>query len=131
MAPHSILAIDDSPDNLDIYRDLFSIDGYRVHTASTFMSARQAFKQHRPPVVLIDNDPEGIHASVIAAQLEQDAAALSERAPVFIAVRGDMLRGEEAQLARMKHVLTKPVDFAELDRILHDSVESWLLRSTD
>lgn len=78
MNSHSILVIDDSPDSRDMYRELLSLDGYCVYAVATVDAARKVFREHRPPVVVIDDDPEGIHAVVIAAQLEQEAVALSE-----------------------------------------------------
>lgn len=130
MAPHSILVIDDSPDSLAIYQELLSIDGYRVHAVATVNKARQALRQHRPTVVVIDDDPEGIHAVILAAQLEQDALSQSERIPTFIAIRGDISWGDDLQLSHIEHVLTKPLDFARFDQLLHASVASWLLHSS-
>ncbi len=129
MNSHSILVIDDSPDSRDMYRELLSLDGYCVYAVATVDAARKVFREHRPPVVVIDDDPEGIHAVVIAAQLEQEAVALSEGMPTFIAIRGDFFAGEQAPLSRIEHVLRKPLDFMRLDRILHESVASRMQRA--
>jgi len=54
MASHTILAVDDVPDNLTLIEEIFDDDSYIVFTAGDAETAIELARNERPDVVLLD-----------------------------------------------------------------------------
>jgi len=55
----SILIVDDTPDILEVGRELFELLGFNVHTASTDIEAFEKFKEHHFDIAIIDLTLQG------------------------------------------------------------------------
>ncbi|MBC6435888.1 response regulator [Nostoc sp. HG1] len=56
----SILAVDDTPDNLLLLEAILSEEGYNIHTAADGISALKHIEQSPPDLILLDVMMPGI-----------------------------------------------------------------------
>ena len=94
------------------------MQGYTVFTAMNADEAVERYEKFQPSLVIIDDDPAGVSAVSIAAQLKRLAVARHRRPPATIALRGDYVGREEPILVEFGHVLKKPLDFDWLDELV-------------
>jgi PAS domain S-box-containing protein len=112
-----VLIVEDNRDAADALRDMLELSGYTVHVAYSGTAGLEAARQFWPDVVLCDLGLPGMDGYAVAAALRQDPATASIH---LVAVSGygqeeDQRRSREAGFDRH---LTKPVDPAEMERVL-------------
>ena len=111
-----ILVVDDVPDIADMLSLLLEGDGHRVETAGDADTALQHAAGFQPNVVLLDVGLPNVDGLTVAKKLRERM----EAAMVIIGVSG-WARPEDVEQARnagFDHYLTKPVDIAELKKLL-------------
>ena len=118
-----ILLVDDDPDIGESTAMMMRLSGYEVETASDLDAALQAARRLRPQLVLVDLALPRTDGYEVARELrklpEMDSGVS------YVAVSGfgrpeDFERTEQAGFARL---MVKPVDPAELDRLVRSLLE--------
>lgn len=112
-----ILIVDDNRDAANLLGSLLRRDGHEVKVVYSGAAGLASIRDLRLEVVLCDIGLPGMDGYVLAAELRRNPAAALAR---LIAVTGygqkeDRRRSQEAGF---DHHLTKPVDLAELGRLL-------------
>jgi PAS domain S-box-containing protein len=112
-----LLIIEDNRDAADSLRELLELSGCTVEVAYSGPEGVRLARQRRPEAVLCDLGLPGMSGYEVAAQLRQNPELAGVR---LIALSGygqeeDQRRAREAGFDRQ---LTKPVEFAELQRLL-------------
>jgi signal transduction histidine kinase len=112
-----VLLVEAHRDSADTLRELLQLAGHQVAVARSGALAIELAQQFRPNVVLCDLELPEMEGDQVAAALRRDPTTASAR---LIALSGDSQ--EEArrhsQEAGFDLHLTKPVDPAELERLL-------------
>ncbi|HYG62126.1 MAG TPA: MEDS domain-containing protein [Thermoanaerobaculia bacterium] len=116
-----ILVVEDNPDAAATMRDFLELSGHQVALANNGTEGVQAARDFHPEVVLCDLGLPGMDGFQVAAALRSDPATASAK---LIAVTGygrdeDRRRSREAGFD--VH-LTKPVDPAQLKRVIQEEV---------
>jgi signal transduction histidine kinase/DNA-binding response OmpR family regulator len=113
-----VLVIEDNPDSAESMRMLLALSGHQVDVAPTGVAGVERARSFRPEVVLCDIGlPGGMDGYAVARALRADPDLSSV---YLIAATGygqaeDQRRSREAGFDAH---LTKPIDFAELQRLL-------------
>ena len=112
-----ILIVEDNLDAAESLRDLLELCDCTVEAVYTGPTGLEAARQFRPEVVLCDLGLPGMDGYQVAAALRRDPEMAGAR---LIAISGygqeeDQRRAHEAGFELH---LIKPVDFAELQRVL-------------
>ena len=118
-----VLIVDDNVDAAEMMAALLELSGHSVRTAFDGPTGLKAALDHPPDVMLLDIGLPGLTGIEVAVRLRSDPAL--ERI-VLVAMTGygqasDRLRSRDAGF---DHHLTKPADFAELEKILGAVSES-------
>jgi signal transduction histidine kinase/ActR/RegA family two-component response regulator len=121
--PRRVLVVEDSRPAAEILRNLLESSGHTVEVAYSGPDAVPAAQQFQPDVVLCDLGLPGMDGYQVAAALRQNSATARVR---LIALSG---YGQEEDLGRSADAgfnlhLTKPVDYAELERLLGEGAET-------
>jgi signal transduction histidine kinase/DNA-binding response OmpR family regulator len=114
---HRILVIEDNQDAADSMCQLLTLTGHEVEVASTGSQGLEIARQFRPDVVLCDIGLPHMDGYEVARQLRQDPNLASV---YLVAATG---YGQEEDQRRSREAgfdvhLIKPVDFADLQRLL-------------
>jgi len=117
--PVSVLVVDDNVDAAQVLAELLELSGHPVRVAHEGPAAIAEALAFRPEVVLLDIGLPGMDGYEVARRLRQETALEGTR---LVAVTGygqttDRLR---SQAAGFDHHLVKPVDFADVQRLLAD-----------
>jgi PAS domain S-box-containing protein len=115
--PIRILVVEDNRDAAETLRDLLELSGCRVAVAYSGPEAVAAAGPFRPEVVLCDLGLPGMDGYQVAAVLRQDPA-LSKTRLIAISGYGQQEDQRRSREAGFDLHLTKPVEFAELQRLL-------------
>jgi PAS domain S-box-containing protein len=112
-----VLVVEDNRDAAETLRELLELFGHTVEIAYSGPAGVEAAREFHPEVVLCDLGLPGMDGYAVAAELRRDPTTAATR---LIAVSGygqaeDRYRSQEAGFD--VH-LTKPVDMAELERLL-------------
>jgi PAS domain S-box-containing protein len=116
--PVRVFVVDDDPDVTDTLQDLLRMDGYEVETARTTKDALSKIPLFDPDIVLSDINVDGpMSGLALVSQLRKDER-LARTA--FVAVTGlPPTQCRPAALAAgFQDVLTKPLDFEQLSKML-------------
>jgi PAS domain S-box-containing protein len=116
-APCTLVVADDNRDAADSLAIMLRLGGHAVHVAYDGQGAVQAVLQHRPDVAIVDIGMPNGDGHEVARSLHQ---RLGSDCPVLLALSG---WGQDAdkrasQEAGFDHHFTKPVDVAEIERLL-------------
>ena len=112
-----VLVVDDNRDAAESLRMLLRMMGAEVRTAVDGGTALEAFGTDRPSVVLLDIGLPDMDGYEVARRVRQRPEG---REVTLIALTG-WGQEEDRRLSReagIDHHLIKPVDFAELERLL-------------
>jgi PAS domain S-box-containing protein len=117
LGPSRILIVEDNLDAAESLRDLLELCDCTVEAVYTGPTGLEAARQFRPEVVLCDLGLPGMDGYQVAAALRRDPDMAGAR---LIAISG---YGQEEDQRRAREAgfelhLIKPVDFAELRRVL-------------
>jgi CheY-like chemotaxis protein len=118
----AILVVDDCPDTVATYHDLFQFEGYDVRTAVNNDEVRTALDGWQPDVAILDLLMPRTDGLELARQLRAPGATR----PVLVALTGlpaEMCRGR-AQEAGFDHFFVKPAEPNEMLRLLHAYADS-------
>lgn len=118
-----ILVIEDNPDAAESLRDMLELNGHTVETALNGQDGLNTVGAFRPEVVLCDIGLPGMDGYQVAAALRQMPEACRT---ILVAITGygreeDRQRSQESGFDLH---LTKPVNFAELNRLLMHAVQN-------
>ena len=113
--PRRILIIEDNEDGREALRLQLQVAGHEVYEAATGPEGIETAARVRPEVVLLDIGLPGLDGYEVARQLHA-----APEGPQLIAITGygqpeDLARARDAGI---EHFLVKPVDPAELARLL-------------
>lgn len=121
MAVTHILVVDDEPDIRELVRDILVDEGYDVSIAENGEQARQARRQRRPDLILLDiwmPDIDGI------ALLREWATGKDQNIPVImISGHGTVETAVEATRLGAYDFLEKPLSLAKLLLTVHNALE--------
>ncbi len=112
-----VLVVDDSADNALIMQKLLSLKGHTVRTAVDGPSALDCLDEFRPHAIVLDLNLPGLSGHEVAQAVRRHPTFGSV---LMIAVTGhgrdeDRVRSRQAGI---DHHLVKPVDIAQLARLL-------------
>lgn len=111
-----VLVVDDDTDVAQALAGLLELDGYRVRVGHDGRSALQLVRDFDPHCVLLDIDMPGVDGNMLSQQLREQFGD----DVVLVAVTGwseDDGR-VAATFARVDHYLQKPIDGAQLRKVL-------------
>ncbi len=112
-----VLVVDDNEDAANTLAMVLRMEGHDIATAYSGQEALALIEQFAPEVVLLDIGLPGIDGLEVARRIRELAQG---RDATLVAITG---YGQEADRARTRdagfaHHLVKPVDFADLERLL-------------
>jgi CheY-like chemotaxis protein len=111
-----ILVVDDHVDTAKVVRKLLQFASHRVEVAHTCAEAREVCKSFKPEVLLCDlNLPDGS-----GVELVREALLLCPEV-CAIAVTGSVLEPQTLLEIGFRAVLTKPIDFAQLQQVMREA----------
>jgi CheY-like chemotaxis protein len=111
----TILVVDDDEVLGGVVRRVLVRQGYQVGLAAGAAQALELAREHRPQLALLDlclPDGDGLQ---LAAELRAD---FPELVLILMTAYPLRLRGRPELAREFAHVLTKPLDLAELRRVL-------------
>ena len=119
----NVLVVDDNVDAAQVMAAVLELSGHEVGVAFDGPSGLQAAIDQRPDVILLDIGLPGLSGIEVAEGVRRQPTL--ERV-VLVAMTG---YGQESDRKRSReagfdHHLTKPADFAELEKILAASFET-------
>jgi signal transduction histidine kinase/DNA-binding response OmpR family regulator len=113
-----VLVIEDNPDSAESMRMLLALSGHQVEVAPTGVSGMERAREFRPEVVLCDIGlPGGMDGYAVARAMRQDPE-LSSTYLIASTGYGQAEDQRRCREAGFDAHLTKPVDLAELQRLL-------------
>jgi signal transduction histidine kinase len=116
-----ILVVDDNKDAAQSLAMVLQVEGYKVCTANDGASALRAFTEFSPDAVFLDLGLPGMDGYTVARRLrEQDPS--TDLLLIAVTGYGSDVDKSRSRAAGFNHHLIKPVDFAELQRLLEEKV---------
>ena len=116
MPSERVLVVEDHPESAEGLAVLLDIWGYEAHVAHDGGGALALARDVAPEVVVADIGLPGMDGIELARAIR---TLVTSNPPFLIALTGRRVE-EIAQLGVFDHVLRKPVDVQELERVLHD-----------
>ena len=113
-APH-LLIIEDEIAVLEVLRDYFVGDGYRVTCASDAASGLQAVRSERPDLVLLDLELPDMRGETVLLRLR---ALFADLPVVVVTANADEALAKRLLKLGAFDYLPKPFDFGHLARIV-------------
>jgi two-component system cell cycle response regulator DivK len=113
-----ILVVEDNPLSRELLCDWLETEGYEVTSTADLKSAFAAVRSHQPHAVLLDIQVGGEDGLALATWIRQQPAL--REIPV-IAVTAHAMADERQRILQggCNACLSKPVDFAALQKQLH------------
>lgn len=108
-----LLAVDDSPANLQLLGDMLRQQGYKVRPVPSGPLALQAARQKPPDLVLLDINMPGMNGYQVCEQLKADAA-LKDIPVIFISALDEVMDKVQAFSVGGVDYVTKPFQFEEV-----------------
>ena len=118
MARRTVLLVEDSEEVRDALAELLELGGHTVEAAGDGLEGVERARASRPEVVLVDMGLPGIDGLEVGRRIR----AILGDAPLLVAVTGQG-RAEDrrrALAAGFDDLLAKPVDAAQLERMVED-----------
>lgn len=109
----TILIADDRPDNVELVRDVLSMEGYRVVTAVDGQQALDRIREHLPDLVLLDLDMPRLNGYQVCEQLKADPVTADIPILMLTAWSAPDQRVKGLQLGAEDY-MAKPFDYREL-----------------
>jgi len=117
-----ILVVDDNVDHAESLAILLRLEGHEVHTAYDGLRGLDAFSAARPDIVLLDIGMPGLNGYETARRIrERDDAGRTKL--VAISGWGQLRDRKLSESAGFDHHLVKPVEPAELQRLMADETK--------
>jgi two-component system, sensor histidine kinase and response regulator len=108
----SILAVDDTPDNLLLLEAILSEEGYNIHTAEDGMSALKHIEQSPPDLILLDVMMPGMNGYEVTERIRKNSAL--PFIPILLITAFDHSSVVEGLDMGADEFVRKPVDPEEL-----------------
>jgi two-component system CheB/CheR fusion protein len=112
-----ILVVDDNQDSAESLATLLALKGHHVRTAFDGPGALDAAGEFRPGVLLLDIGLPGMNGYEVAEKLREQAR-FQDVALIAVTGWGQEKDRRRSEAAGFRHHLVKPVDLAELERLL-------------
>src|SRR5207237_986751 len=115
--PLRVLVVEDNPDGAESLQELLTLLGHEVEVVSSGAEGVEAARRSRPDAVLCDIGLPGMDGYEVARELRRDPAT----AGAALIAQSGYGREEDRRRAREAGFdwhLTKPLDLAELERLL-------------
>ena len=112
-----ILLVEDTEDNRFMMRRLLEMDGYAVVEARNGQEAVQLAEQEKPQLVLMDLSLPVIDG-LAATRLVRRIPGLAETPIIAVSAHDTADFKEDALVAGCNSYITKPIDFAELEKLI-------------
>jgi len=109
----TILIADDRPDNVELVRDVLSMEGYRVVSAVDGQQALDRIREHLPDLVLLDLDMPRLNGYQVCEQLKADPLTADIPILMLTAWAAPDQRVKGLQLGAEDY-MAKPFDYREL-----------------
>ena len=107
-----ILIVDDDPEILEMYRELFEIEGFLVHVAASPIGGLDVYKQNSNIQLIIS---DSYMKEMSGLEFLKSLKSSYETIPVFYLVTGDIDQSEEVVKAAGGHgLILKPFDLDEI-----------------
>jgi two-component system cell cycle response regulator DivK len=122
MSGEPILIVDDNAQNLKLVRVLLKSEGYDVRTAVDAEEALTELEFFSPRLILMDLQLPGMDGLELTRRLKADPV---RRSIAIIALTAYAMKGDElkALAAGCDGYVTKPIDIAELPRLVQDHLQ--------
>ena len=115
--PHNILIVDDYEDNRQMMRKLLEMIGYRVLEADNGLDALRLTQQERPSLIIMDLGLP-LLSGLDAARMIHETPETSEIPIIVLSAYDDADARDDAIASGCRGYLTKPVDYAKLEKII-------------
>jgi two-component system cell cycle response regulator DivK len=112
-----ILIVEDSEDNREILRYILRSIGYGVLEAANGAQAVEIYRTRRPDLVLMDLSMpvlDGYGATQLIREIDGDAVPI-----IALSAHATRDHRKRAAAVGFNDYLTKPIDFAQLETVLH------------
>ncbi|MBN1661752.1 MAG: response regulator [Anaerolineae bacterium] len=109
----TILIADDRPDNVELVRDVLTMEGYQVVVAVDGQQALERIHEHLPDLVLLDLDMPRLNGYQVCEQLKADSATADIPILMLTAWSAPDQRVKGLQLGAEDY-MAKPFDYREL-----------------
>jgi adenylate cyclase len=121
--PANVLVVDDNPLNRKLMVDILAPELYRVRCAATGQEALAAVATEAPDLILLDVMMPGMDGFEVVRRLKADPATRAIPIVIVTALDDD---GARARLgaAGVDLILTKPIDWWQLDALLKQALGS-------
>ena len=114
----SILVVEDSEDNREILRYLLRASGYGVLEAANGKQAVELCRDKHPDLILMDLSMPVLDGYGAAQQIRQ-LDELNEIPIIAVSAHATLDYRAKAYAVGFNDYLTKPIDFAHLETVLH------------
>jgi DNA-binding response OmpR family regulator len=115
LEPAHLLIIEDHMDVLEMLRDYFGGDGYRVTCASDAASGLQAVRSERPDLVLLDLALPDLHGETVLLRFR---VLFPDVPVVLVTANADAALAKRLLRLGAFDYIPKPFDFGHLARIV-------------
>jgi adenylate cyclase len=109
----TILVADDRADNVELVRDLLTMEGYQVLSAADGQEALDRIRQHLPDLILLDLDMPILNGYQVCERIKADPATADIPVLMLTAWADPEQRVKGLQLGAEDY-LAKPFDYREL-----------------
>lgn len=117
-----VLVVDDNEINQLVATEALEEFGYESDVVSSGADALARVAERPYAVILMDFRMPGMDGLETSCRLRDLESSLGREPSIIIALTGNAMPGdrERCESAGMNHYLTKPLDLAALEKILHD-----------
>jgi class 3 adenylate cyclase len=109
----TILVADDRPDNVELVRDLLTMEGYQIMSAYNGQEALDKIREHLPDLILLDLDMPVMNGYQVCERLKADPETADIPVLMLTAWAAPDQRVKGLQLGAEDY-LAKPFDYREL-----------------
>ncbi len=122
LRPLRVLIAEDNPSNQLVASRLLQRLGHSVTCAANGAEAVAAYSTQHWDLVLMDCQMPGMDGFQAAREIRSLEAAVGRRTPIVAVTANALAEDKQKCIASgMDHYLTKPINFAELDRVIRQS----------
>lgn len=119
-----ILIVEDSDDNREILRFILRSIGYGVLEATNGEQAVEVCKTKRPAMILMDLSMPVLDGYGAVRKIREIEGTGGEVPIIAISAHATMDHRSKASAVGFNDYLTKPIDFAQLEAVLHRYLHS-------
>lgn len=113
--PPRILIVDDETQVREVLAEYFASQGYTIDAAADGLAAVDAFRRHRPDLILLDVRMPGLSGVEVLRRVHATDADVPV---VIVSTTEDRDLARDLQRSGAVDTVAKPFDFAHLDRVV-------------